>query len=328
MKNLFEKLKKTNGNDIYLDYNIIIELEDLEKNNFKLFQEYLDILHQHNVYYSYGHLEELNTCYNKSIEEKKKRISFMERLTNNNEIICDPYSTFKLKKFVKIKENINDCFSRVDSPDKYSEFQDESFKIAHNTLEIDEIKNVNNIPINNFFYNKEIIIKFKEFLKKNKSKMELSPYLFNSLYSEAFNTKNDYKTRALFHTLADSSFIYEKEIIEDLLKVIKDKKIKIIKNKLILFKYTERLIELLFQFLYKINYFKEKNKKSSTYRSKVFDVTHCIFATQMDYFVTADKRLFYKMKVIFDFLDIKTKLILVKFENELTTNKIEVLTNE
>lgn len=327
MKKFWKELKEIKRKDIYLDYNILIELEDLEKNNFKLFQEYLDILHQHNVYYSYGHLEELNTCNNKSIEDKKKRLNFIERLTNNNEIIYDLYLPFHLQKFAKIKENINDCFSRVDSPDKYSAFQDESFKIAHNFLEIDEIKNVNNIPINNFFYNKEITTKFEEFLKKNKSKMELMIYLSNSLYSEALNTENDYKTRALFQTLADSSFIYEGEIINDLLKVIKDKKIGIIRDKLVFFKYTERLIEMLFNFLYMINYYKEK-EKNSVYRSKIFDVTHCIFATQMDYFATADKRLFYKMKVIFDFLDIKTKLILVKFEKELTTNKIEVLVNE
>lgn len=326
MKKFWEELKVIKGKDIYLDYNILIELEDLEKNNSKLFQEYLDILHQHNVYYSYGHLEELSTCKKQSVEVNE-RLKFIEKITKNNEIIFDNHQDFNLIKFIKKQENINSCFSRVQASSTYNEYQDKKLEIAHTYRQIDEIKSINNIPQKDFFYNEKVNIKFEEFLNKSKEEIKKKEQENSFLLYHMCNVNYDLRTKLLFETLLKVGLIYEEEIINDLLKVIKDKKIEIIRNKLNFFKYTERLIEMLFNFLYMINYYKEK-EKNSTYRGKTFDVTHCIFATQMDYFVTADKRLFYKMKVIFDFLDIKTKLILVKFENESTTNKIEVLANE
>ncbi len=308
IEEFLEKIKKKKRRDIYLDYNIIIELQELKEKNAKLFKKYLNILSKHKIYYSYGHLEELSTHKWKDESLKKARIKFIEELTQNNEIIYEQYSNLLLAKFEKKKEDINNCLSRVQASSTYNEYQDNIFMSNHSHLQTDEIENVNNISTNNFFNNEIVAIKFQEYLNIVESEIPLHEIHNRLLLLEIH--KIDKRSRGLFCKLIASDLIYEHKIIEDL----KNKKLEVIRTKLKYFKYTERLMEILFNFLYRINFYKESGKKT-VYRSKIFDVTHCIFATQMNYFITSDKRLFYKMKVIYNFLGIKTKIKLIKWNN-------------
>lgn len=104
IEEFLEKIKKKKRRDIYLDYNIIIELQELKEKNAKLFKKYLNILSKHKIYYSYGHLEELSTHKWKDESLKKARIKFIEELTQNNEIIYEQYSDLLLAKFEKKKK--------------------------------------------------------------------------------------------------------------------------------------------------------------------------------------------------------------------------------
>ena len=60
--------------------------------------------------------------------------------------------------------------------------------------------------------------------------------------------------------------------------------------------------------------------------SKFFDVTHIIFATQCDIFISGDKKLIKKAQLIYDFLKISTKIIYIEdIENDLFTKLNRIL---
>ena len=68
----------------------------------------------------------------------------------------------------------------------------------------------------------------------------------------------------------------------------------------------ERTLELSFNFLEEIRFKPEKVSKS---RSRMHDVSHAIYATSTDYFVSNDPRLIAKTKVVYNYFGIKTKAI-------------------
>lgn len=87
------------------------------------------------------------------------------------------------------------------------------------------------------------------------------------------------------------------------------------------FPVIEFLIELLMKFLYTKRVATDKNGLS-----KFFDVTHIIFATQCDIFISGDKKLIKKAQLIYDFLKISTKIIYIEdIENDLFTKLNRIL---
>jgi hypothetical protein len=71
----------------------------------------------------------------------------------------------------------------------------------------------------------------------------------------------------------------------------------------------ECLMEVIFDYLEKIRYHPEAEKK---YRSRLHDVTHAIYAAYCAVFVTGDKKLQYKAKAAYSFLGIPTEVILLR----------------
>jgi PIN domain nuclease of toxin-antitoxin system len=61
-----------------------------------------------------------------------------------------------------------------------------------------------------------------------------------------------------------------------------------------------------------IGYYREKEKKS---RSRMHDVSHIIYSSYCDIFITSDKNLYMKTKAIFSLLEIKMKVILFKLKD-------------
>jgi hypothetical protein len=68
----------------------------------------------------------------------------------------------------------------------------------------------------------------------------------------------------------------------------------------------ERTLEMAFDFLEEIRYKPEKVSKS---RSRVHDVTHAIYAASADYLVSHDDRFLSKVKVVYSYFGIKTKVL-------------------
>lgn len=72
------------------------------------------------------------------------------------------------------------------------------------------------------------------------------------------------------------------------------------------FTFIQRNVSKLFDLLEAIGYYPEKEK---TYTSRMHDVTHAIYATQADYFVTCDTKFYKKCKAVYSFLGVPTSVI-------------------
>jgi len=72
------------------------------------------------------------------------------------------------------------------------------------------------------------------------------------------------------------------------------------------FPVLERTIELAMNFLEDVRYRPEHVTKS---RSRMHDVTHCIYATGCQQFVTNDKRLYYKARAVYRYFGVPTRVL-------------------
>lgn len=86
----------------------------------------------------------------------------------------------------------------------------------------------------------------------------------------------------------------------------------------------EYYIEKLFNILELVGYNSEPNKKS---RSRLHDVTHVIYATKANYFVTEDKKLKTKTEAIYSFLGVPAQVLEYKkfLQNKCETEKSNIL---
>ena len=280
---------------IYLDYNVILELLNKTNNDEKNYIFIRNKIKENSIfYYSYGHIEEIN-C-NVCQDGVKKRLEILSEITENNEILfsSDSYS------YSYIKEHVNTCYSRVKTPIFHNKIIDEASKVK-NKIHIDEYNKIENTNLLNNYSNELIFLDNKEKLKSHMEKNLKSflPNVYYSLFYLSDNSKRDHINKykecyGLFENIGSQDF---KEKIKEFLKYPR---------------IFELLMEHIFDFLYEIGFWKENFKKATTYRSKVFDVTHAIFASKTDILFTMDKRFYHKLQVVYDFLGIETKLIFLK----------------
>lgn len=75
-----------------------------------------------------------------------------------------------------------------------------------------------------------------------------------------------------------------------------------------------------------VGYSEEKN--THTYVSGVYDVTHLIYSSQMDYFITSDKECYRKARAIFEFIGSNCKPILLPNPSKAKKENYEKVINE
>ncbi|MQT88035.1 hypothetical protein [Pseudomonas helleri] len=68
----------------------------------------------------------------------------------------------------------------------------------------------------------------------------------------------------------------------------------------------EHVFEVLMNYLEEIRFRPEDVKLS---RSRMHDVTHSIYATKADYFITGDDRFYHKARAVYDYLGVPTKVL-------------------
>jgi len=71
----------------------------------------------------------------------------------------------------------------------------------------------------------------------------------------------------------------------------------------------ERTIELAMNFLEDVRYRPEQVAKS---RSRMHDVTHCIYATGCQQFITNDKRLYDKVRAVYRYFGVPTRVLMLE----------------
>lgn len=271
---------------VYLDYNIFISLLNLKKSSDSNYENLIKKIQLKNIFfYSYGHLEEISYILNYRKEDANLLLKLIEKITNNNEILFNPNTL----KYIDIKESVNDCFSRVINNIEYNKKIDILFKEKHmNEVSYTSALNskiINNLKDKNFFYVHHDY--FEKFMASEISKIILT---FNCNISLVKPLR---ECLLIFSNIKDPKF---------------NEKFNPFKNNYLIF---EIIIDLIFSFLYINNFYKEKIKEKNVYTSKIFDVTHCIFSSKTDIFITSDKPLFHKVLIVFDFLEVKTKVVLI-----------------
>lgn len=288
---------------IYFDYNIILELLDFKEKEPALYLSLLTSMKKNNIfYYSYGHIEEIY-CNNKY--NHLNRLNILSEITNNNEILFQGNLRYHF-----LKEDIKDCYRRVAGDVGFNEYIDEGNK--HKTkLHIEKYDDFPDKNKLNHFDSKDIFLKYEANLGLHMEEKlkdiffqtlgtmqgEHASILFlnNKWILENFNLYK--KCYSMFMNISSENFENDISLFFDKPRIF------------------ETLMEHIFDFLYEIGFWKEDHKKNSTYRSKVYDVTHAIFASKTDTFFTFDKRFYHKLKVTYDLLGIKTKLILLDPKN-------------
>ena len=75
------------------------------------------------------------------------------------------------------------------------------------------------------------------------------------------------------------------------------------------FELRQNAIEVLSHIIELKNFYPEKMKN---FRSRLYDIGHIIYASYTELFITNDAKLLQKAKIIYDFLNIKTKVLSLK----------------
>lgn len=315
--------------DIYLDNNIIIYLENLKNDNKDEYIKILNILKKNKVFYSYGHLEERNVelLTNKDKEEARRlineRINFLEEITSNNEVICDFLQTPAV--FCKKIENIRDTYERVNKSELFNEKIDnymkqryeyyKFIKEKYRELEVSEEIKSKAKTLSDFG---DSFIKFLEIIEFEKKEEEKN-YLIERTFKMIFWLAEKEEQKKYILEKDIQILDVRKDNIGDILefyKYLKEKEINKLKTFFYLFSVMESVIEDIFCYLNIIEYSNDKHKKNknTTYRSRIFDVTHTILATQCDIFITADRKFYQRIKLVYNSLGIKTKVYLTNAE--------------
>jgi len=101
----------------------------------------------------------------------------------------------------------------------------------------------------------------------------------------------------ILQKLVENNIIEKKHVKKALQWKFKD-----IQSKFYIF---ESYVDMSARYLEKLGFFREKKKK---YRSRLHDVSHIIYSSYCDIFITNDKKLYNKTKAIYSLLKIDTKI--------------------
>lgn len=278
--------------DIYLDHNIYIQtLEDQE-----LYEFLLGIKKKNNIrfLYSPAHIEEIykvaaneNSKYKFRMEELMQNIS---DITDNNELLPN------LNGIVVRKEDALECYKRVKKYDTRERVEEDS-KIRFN-----EDKRHYNKLLEESKKNKGIsVIPFNKIWENDIVKSEIDNLNKNIL--TIIENYNNSPENILFMKMG-----INRNISQNL--SFKKGNFNILKKS---FNDLEYTIEVLFRVLNFCGYNAEKKEKTSI--SSTHDVTHAIYATNVDYLISNDERFVKKCKAVYYYLGVKTNVIYAEQNN-------------
>lgn len=268
---------------VYLDYNIY---DGLAKNEIKMINKLDNV----RFYLSTTHVEE----YYRAV--KFCDVCNKQQLALTRECI-DKYSTKgcilnpSKRKIVIKQESLDDCYKRIAKDDTVDEMilnaqnNDERYKRIVELLKKNDltVMNYSNLTEKEIFERpevKEVLNLFREYVKYR-----------NSSIAEMFAASK-----------------YDLWACEDMYRLEPfDLKFNICREKELSYIQLECTVEVLNDILCCVGY--NKDKKLRKTNSGIYDVTHAIYGTYCDYFVTLDKRFLKRIKAIYYYLGIKTKCV-------------------
>ena len=300
---------------LYLDFNIFVQIQkEVDKYNKKIeYETFLNNTENIDIFYTYAHCEEIARMEDKG--ERLSLLNYFREITKNKEILHTAFlnGDWINNKFYFFKEDIENYMDRTEQSLVYNESIYSGLK-EDDVLHKEFRKNTENVKVKeNFFL--EYSSDFLQYLEKCKitaknsyikSYLELYFYIYNR-NSSIFSIEDHLIFSICFREV--KTYFLKLNIINCLINLC-NKKISFsnfqdkIKKNLLSFSDTEFLIELLMKFIYTKKIATDKNAIS-----KFFDVTHIIFASQCNLFVSGDKKLITKCEMIYNFLGISTKIV-------------------
>lgn len=288
MIDLYHFMKK-----IYLDYNILVLLMNKSDSFLEDLISSIDKT-KFQFVYSPAHIEEIAVSSQRNnypIEKTNEKLEFLSVLTNNMEILPFMRDDVRIVDYFGAylcEENPENCYARV--VENYSG-NDLAEELERKFLDDAEEKNVHgNDPNEMNNISPELILK-------------------EPIY--------DYQVREEIFMSLLSLRKYGKDRVRELVGVSDElpgfTSASIRKEFLVI----QVMMQIVFNKLEEIRYRPEKKRK---YRSRLHDVSHAIYATYCDYFITEDSRLADKAKAAYAYLRQETKVAGIKdFELMIST---------
>jgi len=302
---------------VYFDQNVWIDIE--EKRKFLSVELMQEIINHDKIQliYSPANCEEICNAFrskniktNISEDKKNKRISIISELTNNTEIIPYPNNSFNViaSPFGKtgpqiIKEEPSTCYQRVDQYYESNEISEDNQQIVINLgKNIDERTKLE----------LSMLDPILDILKsKNGDEILRNKILLKTMYGEALIqliqegsikqpiTKDKlYIIDSRFKKLAKNIDFY----VSKTNSILSEKNIfPTISNS---YSVMETYIDSIVQTLIELGYASENKSMSSLH-----DISHIIYGSYCDYFVTGDEKLTKKASAAYKYINSPTQVI-------------------
>ena len=256
-----------------------------------------------NVFSEYAHNDRPLNKFTKSLIKKLKK--------NNYKLLYSPAHIEELAVIFREKEDVSEAevfvenllHSITEITDNYECFPTEKDIIIKKGKPEECLKRVLNLYTFTIFA-ENIEISSVEQKRKSLDNL-LNYYNINRVYIGNLISKN------LFND-ENVQKIFNDFLKKNSLRIEKWEAIKSSHKKI------ETTISILFDFLELIGY---KSSGVKDYRSMMHDVTHSIYATKSDIFITNDKKFKLRVEAIYSLLEIPTKVYLLK---DLKDNKLKV----
>lgn len=284
---------------LYLDYNIFEEVNKDE--NFKTF---IENVKEYDFYYSGAHAEELFKSKKNSkdgtIQYVQETKFLIEELARSKKIIPNIHDKSIKNGLIKYKESLDKCLIRIARDDNSAYVDDKS--------------------VTRFFSGKANYTRMREedITLSNITNISPEGIWENSYIKDAIEAYNKIMNEIVYFYNNGTSNKIARDKYNFIVNIPGDYQLK--KNSYYDIKKNYHLLELTIEFLHFIltenGYCKEKNEHAAI--SGVHDISHSIYATYCDVFVTKDLRLKQRSEAIYKFLNINTKILtLDDFRNEI-----------
>lgn len=333
---------------VYLDWNCLKGIKNPNKNEFEILKSWIDN-HKDKIvlYYSPSHLADLNKNYNEQKEKIDEDLIFLQQITENNIIakyFGKPEITIEQRELIpffheirKDKENEEPVESIIENLQEEIGLNfDDLFKSAGvnlkdlipNDSEFEDSETSSQIKklFSGLFQNGDFNSLLKDVSKLN-STFQNQPTEFNNLRK---NLQADLNLDSnvsnwdsviskldlhLTNTLLGKSF--SNSVIEDVKRFHKNPTY---------FDYYISTYNHLGLFGYRPEKLTEKNR----FNNSIEDAFHSFYGANSDVFLTNDKTLYYRSKLLFEAFEVKSKILKTfKIENsDLFKKELESLTNE
>ena len=271
----------------YFDYNIY---EKIRKDGSELTNTFFD---NYDIFLSVAHIEEYYKAYKNDVNnENKENLQKLKNIMVNNSknrIILNPQ---KKGRIIAKSQTFDECFNIIQKYDTRKVIDEHGERLnRYQNKRIKELRENDKEAMHNSALDKEKIWDRPEVVKGIED--------FQKFYQDYFN-------QSVNSLLPVYGYYGTAKTITELPRDFTLKKF-CFKNTIPEFKLLECVVEYLHKHLEECGYFRDKELRKT--KSGIHDVSHSIYATYCNYFVTQDSYFRKRTEAIYYFLGIDTEVL-------------------